>query len=280
MKNSEPWAKSILASINKTNQNYRLDTVLVRIPRIILAELNTHRRFSHNSASTRAVPTSKLIEQVRTDPFIPLQWGKNMPGMQAFEEITDIPRCRQAWIDASRSAADHAERLMQMGLHKQIAGRVLEPFAWTLVLISATEWDNFFRLRDHPDAEPHIRLLAQRIRDARDHATPQFLDSGEFHLPFLTDEEKTLTFENKLILTVARCASTSYKTVDGFDMVVDRARKIFDKLIKSVPAHSSPLEHIAAADEYLKIPSWRYPQYHRNFEGFRQYRAWFEDNHN
>lgn len=293
-------AQTILRS---RNGEHVLSTLLLRYPRFIHAELMTHRAFSRNAASSRAIPVAKLIEDVRTNPAIPLCWGKNQPGMQAREEhdawvraldgITEPPE--QAWLTARDQAIAIAQAFADAGYHKQIVNRLLEPFAHITVLVSATEWDNFLELRDHPDAEPHIQMLAKKIRKRLDRTDDiQTLQPGEWHLPFVTDDplnilyetpddEYKAMFENMVTddamallvrkLSTARCASTSYKTVDGFNMTLEKAIALHDKLVSSKPIHASPAEHVAQADDFLGvIKEWAHPHQHGNFVGFRQYR--------
>lgn len=281
------FAKPILRSQNASAPDKILSTLLVRMPRCILAEWNTHRVLSRNAASTRAIPTAKLIEQVATDPFIPLVWGLNAKGMQSVGVHEDAALCEKNWLLSRDVAIKSAEAMLALGLHKQIAGRILEPWMWTIVCVSATEWQNFLELRDHSAAEPHIQVLAREIRKCLDDdTTVQTLAPGQWHLPFVTKEDRISVEDAKgavevlKALSVARCASTSYRTVDGFDMTLDRAEAIFDKLVNSRPIHASPLEHVAQADEFVGIdPSriaaygWQNPEQHRNFVGFRQFRA-------
>lgn len=280
-------AKTILRSRNASAPDKVLSTLLVQMPRCILAEWNTHRVLSRNAASTRAIPTAKLIEQVMTAPFIPLVWGLNAKGMQSVGVHEDAALCEYNWLKARDAAVKSAESMLGLGLHKQIAGRILEPWMWTIVCVSATEWVNFLELRDHKDAEPHIQVLAREIRKCLDdESTVQTLEPDQWHLPFVTMEDRIDVEDTKgaiealKALSVARCASTSYRTVEGSDMTLDRAQAIFDKLVTSRPIHASPLEHVAQADFAKKIGypgdfyyRWDLQSQHRNFVGFRQYRA-------
>lgn len=264
---------------------------------------------SRNAASSRAIPVDKLIADVLADPAIPLFWGKNQRGMQAGEEIDNpvfapVPMAyagrglvlddskgltpQEAWLNARDLAVRSAKAFAKAGYHKQIVNRLLEPFSHITVLVSATEWDNFLELRDHPDAEPHIQMLAREIRKClEDESTIQTLEPGEWHLPFVTAEEfkdanfgpsQSFAWGQLKALSVARCASTSYKTVDGFDMTLDRAIALHDKLVSSKPIHASPAEHVAQADDYGQEfcdglgSDWEHPEQHGNFKGFRQYR--------
>jgi hypothetical protein len=219
---------------------------------------------SRNAASSRAIPVDKMIADVEADPAIPLYWGKNIGGMQAHEELTGemLQRAKDFWEEALENALALARQMANLGrdsdgkvigAHKQIVNRLLEPFSHITVLVTATEWDNFLELRDHKDAEPHIELLAREVRKClKDESTVQTLDTDEWHLPFVSaDEWEDLPNDGKFIdpaqitrqlikLSGARCASTSYKTVDGFDMTLERAEAIFDKLVTSKPLHASP----------------------------------------
>jgi hypothetical protein len=286
-------AKTILRSRNVAAHDKVLSTLLLRYPRFIHAEFMTHRVLSRNAASSRAIPVSKIIDSIMEDTAMPLHWGKNQKGMQASEECNTMLALiedglgavkltrQQGWMEARDQAIRIAEAFDRAGYHKQVVNRLLEPFMHITVLVSATEWDNFLALRDHADAEPHIQILAQEIRKCLDNDPVQWLDAGDWHLPFVDDHDwaginsiETAPAARLAIaqsLSVARCASTSYKTVDGFDMTPDRATEIYRKLINSRPMHASPLEHVAAAD-HLGHGGWRWPECHGNFVGFRQLR--------
>lgn len=285
---------AILRSRNAAAPDKVLSTLLLRYPRCIHAEFMTHRVFSRNAASSRAIPVEKLIKDVEENPFIPVYWGANQKGMQAGAEI-DVPLYlegashfdmvdrrydpitrEEAWLYARDKAVATARAFAKAGYHKQIVNRLLEPFAHITVLVSGTEWDNFLELRDHPAAEPHIQILAREIRRCLEREDDiQDLEPGEWHLPFAADEE--MTVDDRIKMSVARCASTSYKTVDGFDMTLDRAVGLHDRLVGSTPVHASPAEHVAQADEFSHHSSgdfvgWAYSRQHGNFVGFRQYR--------
>lgn len=269
-------AEVVLASLNKSTGDV-LTTYLLRYPRFIHSELMTHRVFSRNAASSRAIPVHKLIDQAVHDPATPLYWYKNQPGMQGrvFMEQGDRAEALLDWDMARLDAIRHASKMAQTGAHKQIVNRILEPFTHITTVVSGTEWSNFFELRLHEDAEPHFRVLAEAMKEASAAASVQILRSGDWHLPFAKGpyvlDSPT---RDEVKYSVACCASTSYKTVEGFDMTQEVANKICKKLM-SVPLHASPLEHVAVADslwggEYLKVTS------NRNYKGFIQLRAMVE----
>lgn len=314
-------AKTILRSRNAAAPDKVLSSLLLRYPRWIHAEGRTHRlleifegfaieaytpslmdcdELSRNAASSRAIPVSKLIQDVLDDPAIPLHWGKNQKGMQADEEhhapiVLDVGSDNidgkpwiverdQAWLMMMDDILEWARRWDAAGYHKQIVNRIIEPFSHITVLVSGTEWNNFLALRDHKDAEPHIAMLAHEVRKClEDKSTIQTLQPGEWHLPFVNREDwegSDLYTKGKTDaeildgfrkLSVARCASTSYKTVDGFDMTLERAIALHDRLVASAPLHASPAEHIAQADAFV-FEAWQNPDQHANFIGFRQYR--------
>lgn len=316
-------ATTVLRSRNAARPDKILTTLLLRYPRWIHAELMTHRVFSRNAASSRAIPVEKLIDDILRDPAMPIYWGKNQRGMQALEECNapvelgeemavtgigeyPVPKTltrEEAWLEARDRAIEVARAFDAAGYHKQVVNRLLEPFAHITVVVSSTEWDNFLELRDHPDAEPHIRMLAREIRKClEDESTVQTLMPGEWHLPFVRDEDRFIevaeqdvdhypheqeivvtNFVNREVaigdlikLSVARCASTSYKTVEGFDMTLERAKKLHDKLLAAEPIHASPAEHVARADDWEPIIGWLCPEHHGNFVGFCQYRKQIE----
>ncbi len=286
-------ATTVLRSRNAGAPDGVLSALLLRYPRCIHAEFMTHRMLSKNSASSRAIPVSKLIQSIKDDPFVPLHWGKNQKGMQAFEENDCLVRMpvasmlrgspletrEKAWLYGMEQMIALAESFEASGYHKQIVNRLIEPWMHITVLASGMDkgaWSNFLALRDHPDAEPHIAMLARQVRKCLERTDDiQTLQPGEWHAPF-TEFNAILQDEDRIKLSVARCASTSYKTVDGFDMTLDRAIALHDKLVSSTPLHASPCEHVAQADDIGGLSfgrfGWFNPRQHGNFSGFRQYR--------
>lgn len=272
-------AKSILASRHAVSGDV-LHTLLLRYPRWIHSELLTHRLFSRNAASSRAIPAMKLIEDIIADPALPIIWTRNQKGMQGYEELSHMEQrtARFCWLRAMNAAIAEARYLMGVGAHKQVVNRLLEPYTHITVVVSATNWTNFLALRDHPAAEPHLQILAKEVRKALESAEIQTLKSGDWHLPFVSDVEcQGMTETDARRLSVARCASTSYKTVDGFDMTLERARQIYADLTASTPPHASPFEHVAQADwmaptRLFGKPEWQKPRLHGNFTGFIQLR--------
>ena len=157
-------AKIIADSINSLG--HRITTMQLKYPRFIHSEFLTHRVFSRNASSSRAIPVAKMIDQVWNDPAMPVHWGQNKSGMQAEQEIQHVMHAKDLWFQASKSAAELAQRMNEIGLHKQVVNRILEPFQWIHVVVTATEWDNFFELRNHPAAQPEIQELAQQMQAA------------------------------------------------------------------------------------------------------------------
>lgn len=127
----------------------RVTTFLLTFPRFILPELNTHRMFSRNSASSRAIPFEKMVKMVEEDPFIPIAWQKDHKGMQGteyFNEEESKSKIKE-WLIARDNAVTQAKKLHSKGVTKQLCNRLLEPFLWHTVLLTATEFENFFKLR-------------------------------------------------------------------------------------------------------------------------------------
>lgn len=228
----------------------RLTTMEITFPRIVLAEFNTHRQFSRNSASSRAIPVEKMIKRVLEDPFIPARFPLNEKGMQAsaFAEPGDelYEKMERQWQFGAESAVGTARTMIGLGVHKQIANRLLEPFLWHTVIVTATEWTNFFAQRCHPDAQPEIRTVADMMKLLYDTSEPEATPSGGWHLPYVYDieEENQLSTMEKVKLSVARCARVSYLNHDGRrDACQDLA--LYDRLRTGM--HMSPLEHAAWA---------------------------------
>jgi thymidylate synthase ThyX len=261
----------------------RITTFECQYPRFVHAELMTHRLFSRNSASSRAIPTKKLMERIRDFPVMPKWWGKNQKGMAAKEELTgqQLESVKLIWLDASRNALATAERLREAGLHKQIANRVLEPWMFITVIVTATEYDNWFHLRCSPDAQPEIAWVAYEMQKLYAEHRPEQLDVGMWHLPLVNikDVDDPLYVnprEPEIVndplglvkISVARCARVSYLTHDGRRDLADDL-KLHDRLHNS--GHWSPFEHAAECSDV--------PERYGNFIGWRQYRKLFKDEH-
>lgn len=253
----------------------RITTLQLKYPRFIHAEFLTHRVFSRSSASSRAIPVAKMIEQVQHDPALPVHWGLNQPGMQAHKEHTDPAAARFAWFCAAQAAASQAQQLNDLGLHKQIVNRVLEPFQWMHTVVTATAWENFFELRCHSDAQPEFQTLACAIRDALTNSTPVNRVAGvqqmnSWHLPYISEEERENTRYALLPkISAARCARVSYLKHDGSAPSIEDDLTLFERLVGSRPMHASPCEHQASAASSLTCS--------RNFLGWLQYRALYEE---
>lgn len=267
-------AKVILDSISP--DGIRLTTMQVRFWRPMLPELNTHRAISKNAGSSRARPSKAIIEQVAKDPWGPIHWGKNQSGMQALDEMDeiDLDLARAFWIGAAKGTASSAKLMSMRGAHKQIVNRLLEPFTYVDVLLTATDWANFFALRLHEDAQPEMQDLARAIKGAMDASEPTLLQPGEWHLPYVTDEEKSmLPLDVQKKLSVSRCAKISYTAFDGTVEPIEKELDRYSRLIESQPMHASPCEHQATPDRWPEYgESWEYPHQHGNLRGWRQLR--------
>ncbi|MDE2482424.1 MAG: FAD-dependent thymidylate synthase [bacterium] len=245
----------------------RLTTMEVRFPRFVLSELNTHRVLSRNSASSRAVPTNKMIERVLNAPAMPVEWGVNKPGMSASEALTDAQAedAKAEWLRARDSAVAHVRELQKFNVHKQVINRLLEPFMWHTVIITATEWANFFALRCAPNAQPEIRVAAELMRDAMAASTPRPVAIGEWHLPLVQDDERGLPIEELKKISAARCARVSYLTHDG-NRDVAKDVELCERLRSD--RHLSPFEHVATPNDDTA--------FHANFRGWVQMRKAIE----
>lgn len=313
-------AKIIEDSISEAG--IRLTTMQLRYPRWIHAEGRTHRQISldeeldgveygtgvvttpslmadpnlsRNASSSRAIPVERLIQDVLDDPAVPMYWGANQRGMQAGGECTnpvDIPDFgagltstysrEDAWPEARDHAILVAQGFAEAGYHKQIVNRLIEPFSHINVVVTATEWTNFFALRIHKDAEPHINLLATRMRDAMNASTPKILRRGEWHLPYVLHVEidafggREDPSGDLRLISVARNARLSYLTHDGKPPAIMQDLDLARRLIGSVPLHASPAEHQAMPDRWILAdgpsPAWENQTLHGNFRGWVQYR--------
>jgi hypothetical protein len=258
-------AKIIADSVS--TKGCRITTFVLKYPRWIHSEFMTHRVFSRNASSSRAIPVAKMIQQVKEDPAMPVHWGKNQPGMQAREElgVHQIAKCQSEWLELRDEAVYRVERLTENGLHKQVANRLLEPWMHIQVVATATDLENFFSLRLHKDAQPEFQELARQMARAFLKSTPRLLECADWHLPFVRDEERGKTNSiGGLKISVARCARVSYLLHDGTEPSIEKDIELHDKLVVQVPLHASPAEHQAKAlnDDF----------YIGNFRGWLQYR--------
>lgn len=308
-------AKIIAHSKSKVNGK-EIVTFELEYPRFIHSELMTHRLFSRNAASSRAIPVAKMIEQVRTSPAQPCHWGKNQPGMQASEECDnpvfvedfyhnaiwegksmEVARERAfvppntAWGYFAGCIADYAQQFEISGYHKQIVNRILEPFQMMKTVVTATEFDNFFWLRKHPDAQPEIKELAEEMWVALQISHPVSLNAGEWHTPYYAggwwDESCVDTLEDALAISSSCCAQVSYRLLDDS---LEKARDIYKKLVESKPVHASPFEHQATPmknGHFEPGKPWQEGVTHvdkdnkfwsGNFKGWVQHRQLIEDN--
>ena len=274
----------------------RITTLELEYPRIIHSELMTHRVFSRNSASSRAIPVSKVIELVESNPAMPVHWGKNQAGMQAKEELDDLNKeaVRQLWLEAAKQAVSIAKVMADIGGHKQVVNRILEPFQHMKVVVTSTEWANWDWLRDHPDADPTIHALAKEMKRVRNESTPEEIFYGEWHLPYVTSERskvyaernyfdehgEPITLEQARMISASCCAQTSYRKQDGS---LEKAEDIFKKLIESEPCHASPVEHMATPissdwGRGVTHEDWQGQQWSANFRGWVQFRQLIPNN--
>lgn len=272
-----------------------ITTFELEYPRFIHSELMTHRVFSRNAASSRAIPIAKMNENIMTNPAMPIHWGKNQSGMQAKEELDEDTKSKAMyeWKFAKNDAVMHAERLAAMALHKQAVNRLTEPFQHMKTVVTATEWENWYELRAHPDAQPEIQELATKMRVAHIGSEPQDLKHGDWHLPYVHTEyvenrltysvdDVMLTLEDAKKVSVSCCAQVSYRKNDT---TLDKAEVIYDKLCTMKPFHASPFEHQASpmkvVNEAYSSDVWEKAVTHMdrrgnywsgNFKGWLQYR--------
>lgn len=260
----------IIADSKSAHTEQRITTFELEYPRFIHSEIMTHRQFSRNTSSSRAIPIDKMIEQVQTNPAIPIHWGLNQSGMQAEEELSYIQKelANSLWVKAKNNAVAVAKEMKELGLHKQIVNRVLEPFQMMKTLVTATSFDNFFNLRCHKDAQPEIKQLADLMYQAMQESEPESLKAGEWHTPYVqhtrgedgtlwyfTTREKydiddgiwvnTTEYLDQDQAIKISCSCTAQISYRKNDTSIEKAIKIYDKLIGSEPKHASAFEHCA-----------------------------------
>lgn len=257
----------IADSVNKATGK-RITTLQLTYPRFIHSEFMTHRVFSRNAMSSRAVPVAKMLKQIREEPAAPIHWGKNEPGMSASTELEGAAKddAYRLWMSAAWGAADIAQKLDALGAHKQIVNRILEPFQWMHTVVTSTEWDNFFLLRCHPDAQPEIQFLAHLMVEAMKKSGPREVAVYDWHIPYVSRAElDDLRSDIAVRCSVARCARVSYLNHDGSTPDVAKDLKLYERLVGAQPRHASPAEHQAMAIRATESSN--------NFQGgWKQYR--------
>lgn len=284
-------AKIVADSIGPND--VRLTTFVLTYPRFIHAEFMTHRVFSRNASSSRAIPVKKQIQMVIDNPVIPLAFTKNKAGMQGGEALTGEQEelAVATWLAARNAAVLHAQALCDQEVHKQYANRVLEPFAHITVVATATDLDNFFTLRCHYMAQPEINVLATEMLKEFEASVPKVRVAGSWHLPFIEeltpevskgwDTEKALipnlpqaliddNVEVAIRRSVARCARVSYLNHEGKNPTLAEDLQLYDRLLGSAPIHASPAEHQAMATDEIMARSG-------NLRGWIQYRKTLEN---
>lgn len=289
------FARIVAHSKGYDHNHNDLITFHLMYPRFIHSEMMTHKDFSRSAASSRAIPVRKMLSQVWNKPAMPIHWGKNQPGMQAAHAIQGWKKTvlRNLWMMCGRTVCVFVWVAMKMGLHKQVANRMLEPWQLMQVTLTTCKLANFYNLRIHEAAQPEIRHLATLMRLAQHGSEPKILRAGEWHLPWITDEDiadvggmaGTDKEQTELLkkMSAARCARSSYANFKG-ERSIDSDLETYGKLVDSEPVHASPCEHQATPDQQITavitIPGqtttmqrqWANPNLHGNLTGYIQYR--------
>jgi thymidylate synthase ThyX len=239
-------AKVIADSISRNGN--RITTFVLRYPRFIHSQMMTHRVFSRNTSSSRAIPVKKMIQEILDDPVFPVEWGKNKKGMQAEGVLDEADQkiAERWWREAQSNALGVAEILDHMGVHKQIVNRVLEPYMHVNVILTGTEFDNFFDLRVNHAAQPEIQKLAMDMEYAMFQSQPMLLQAGNWHIPFIDREERIVynyELEEFLHISAARCARVSYTAPDATERNIEKDIELSQRLLRE--KHMSPFEHQA-----------------------------------
>lgn len=292
-------AKVICDSVSP--DGVRITTLEIEYPRFIHGEFMTHRTLSKNSSSSRAIPIQKMLDQIESNMAIPIYWGKNKSGMQAVEEVDDLSKnnAEIMWKGCFWKAKDTASWMSDDGLHKQVPNRLTEPFQMMKVVVTGTDWDNFFNLRIHPDAQPEICMLAYKIYRAMEESEPVKLKVGDWHLPYVNvgwngrgdmayfnEDFNVIDLVEAIKVSASCCAQVSYRNTD---MSLEKADKIFNMLIKSDVLHASCFEHLATPvlPQHEGVQDWGFGVTHQNkygqlfsgnLRGWISYRQQLQDN--
>lgn len=245
-------------SINTAGEE--IATVVARYQRFIHGEVMTHKDFSRNASSSRAIPFKTMLKSIWNDMACPIHWGANQPGMQAQDELTGLALwwAKSMWVLTGRMVLILAWLMNLSGVHKQVINRMIEPWSYINVQITATSWDRFYTLRIHGDAQPEIHDLAWNIRSALKGSKPVLLQRGEWHLPWIKPEERNLALDVLLKVSAARSARLSYTQHGSPKMHIGKDVALADKLL-GTPPHMSPFEHQAQAtpgEKHANLQGW------------------------
>ena len=259
------YAKIIADSISP--EGVRLTTYEVRFHRFVLAEFNTHRVFSRNSASSRAIPVEKMLDRFRYDSAMPVAWPAEQKGMQGGTDLEGDDLDDAQSLVGEVHAATYRAVMDYLGkhqkpqrLHKSVINRLLEWGQWHTAVVTSTSWENFFEQRCSPLAQPEIRVAAEMMREAYDASEPRKLTEGEWHLPYIEPQDweaisvAAKSMESPALdqemaamgtkISAARCARVSYLTQDG-KRDIEQDLTLYERLVTAEPPHWSPLEHVA-----------------------------------
>lgn len=264
-------AKILADSVNE--QGNRLTTFELTYARLIHSEILTHKMLCSNSASSRAIPFAKMAEQLTARP---VRFGQANPGMQDKGEDYNEPirgtwgqakvSPEEAWNDAKVAAVFMSNNFYDAGYHKQVYNRIIEPFQMMKTVISGTEWDNFFWLRNDSAADPTLCELARCMQEARDESVPQLLKAGEWHLPYIdkiknkagdtlygdfiphsiepapAKEFTVFSLEDAIKVSCARTAAVSFRNED---YGLEKCLEVYARLIGDERKHASAMQHAA-----------------------------------
>lgn len=261
-------AKVVADSISPLG--YRLTSMELTFHRFILAEFNKHRKFTNSAASSRAIPFSTTLDQVMNDPAIPLRFPHEQPGMSGGDEVNMSYKAKQLWLSGRTHAADVAVEMADLKVHKSVVNRLIEPYMWISMIVTSTEWDNFFKQRIAGGAQPEMEELAKQMKAALDASAPTAVGYRDWHLPYLTESEQNpyrseLNDEARRQLSVARCAGVSYNRL-GKTREVGKDFALYARLLNATPSHLTPFEHVATPVSNLR------KQPKGNFDGWHQLR--------
>jgi thymidylate synthase ThyX len=246
-------AKIIADSISESG--IRITTLELEFERFLLAQFNTHRQFSRSAQSSRAVPVQKMIDAILSDTHIQ-KFMANESGMQSTKKLSfdDNNRAHKIWGNARQQVMAAAQNLTEINVHKQFANRLLEPFSTVKVVVTATEWENFFALRLHHAAQPEMQALASAMCEAMNESRPDLLSNGAWHLPYINlkfdlfdhphkDTPNMVALDNLALISAARCARVSYLNHDNSTPDIEKDLELAQRLLAD--KHLSPFEHQA-----------------------------------
>jgi thymidylate synthase ThyX len=204
---------------------YGLVSIEYVVPLYIHTEILTHRRFSRNASSARAMSTTRYAG---LGYYMPPQFYQSQKGMEASAQpIKHQWLARMVWSAAIQGTELAARVLERLKVAKEQRNRLIAPAKMVKGIITGTEsaWQSFFHLRNNKNADTAMQVFAREAYHAIINTRWSY---DTIHAPYDIDP----------LVNAARAALVSYAKIESIDDY-----KLANRLLKD--GHMSPFEHYA-----------------------------------